>query len=211
LTADEQKLWELDTVINARGFYTDGALLEAAHRVVTDAEATLQGEFRALAGLDSTNQIDKFVAWLAAQGCEIKNAQKATLSHALRRKDLAPEVRRAIELRRMLAHASAAKVEALRAWRGADGRVRGTLTYHGAATGRWVGRGPQPQNFKRDAEGTDAKVAAILAGGEGLNSPVEAVGDSARDDPCGARASPDGRGFLRHRIARVGGNFRAAQ
>jgi hypothetical protein len=180
LTENEQRLWALDAAINARGFHTDGALLDAAHNVVTDTEAALQAEFRELTGLASTNQTAKFVDWLASRGCIVTDVQKGTLRHALCRKELDPEVRRAIELRLELAHASAAKVEALRAWRGDDGRVRGTLQFHGAATGRWVGRGPQPQNFKRDGENIETKITSVMNGGTGLESPVEAVGDIAR-------------------------------
>jgi DNA polymerase bacteriophage-type len=180
LAAEEQRLWEIDAVINDRGFAVDGELLEAAHRVITAAEAKLQAEFRGLTGLDSTNQVEKFVAWLAEHDCAVTDVRKGTLHHALRRKSLAPDVRRAIELRLQLAHASAAKIEALLAWRGTDNRVRGSLVFHGASTGRWVGRGPQPQNFKRDSAGIDAKIAAVLGGGAGLDSPVEAVGDVAR-------------------------------
>jgi DNA polymerase len=180
LIEDERRYWELDAVINSRGFYTDSTLLDAAHKVVTEAEAALQAEFREITGLGSTNQTAKLIAWLAERSCAVADVQKGTLKHVLRRKGLAPEVRRAIELRLKLAHASAAKVEALRAWRGDNGRVRGTLQYHGAATGRWVGRGPQPQNFKRDGEKIEAKIAAVLNGGAGLESPVEAVGDIAR-------------------------------
>jgi DNA polymerase len=186
LTEGEQRLWALDAAINSRGFFTDGALLDAAHKVVTEAEAALQAEFGEITGLDSTNQTAKLIAWLAGRDCIVTDVQKGTLRHALRRKGLASYVRRAIELRLQLAHASAAKVEALRAWRGADGRVRGALQYHGAATGRWVGRGPQPQNFRRDAEGTEEKIAAIMSGAAGLASPVEAVGDIARAMICAA-------------------------
>jgi DNA polymerase len=180
LTADEQLVWELDAVINARGFATDGALLEAASKVVTAANASARAEFRGITGLESTNQVARFVAWLAEHGCSVEDVQKGTLKHALRRNGLAPEVQRAIELRLELAHASAAKVEALRAWRGEDGRVRGSLVFHGAATGRWVGRGPQPQNFKRDGENIGAKIEAVMNGTSCLASPVEAVGAIAR-------------------------------
>ena len=184
LTGEEQKLWVFDQHINERGFAVDVKLLEAARRVVTGAEAKLQAEFRRLTGLDSTDQVKKLIAWLAAHDCAVGNIQKNTLRHALRRKGLAPDVRRAIELRLQLAHASADKVEALLAWRGADNRVRGSLVFHGASTGRWSGFGVQPQNFKRDSEGIDAKVAAVMAGGAGLDSPVEAVGDIARAMIC---------------------------
>ena len=174
-----KRLWALDALINDRGFAIDVELLEAADRLVSTTEANLQAEFRELTGLNSTNQTDKFIAWLAEHGCEVDDVQKGTLHHALRRKGLEDDARRAIELRRQLAHASAAKINALQAWRIGD-RVRGCLIYHGASTGRWVGRGPQPQNFKRDSENMDAKIAAVLGGGAGLASPVETVGDIAR-------------------------------
>jgi DNA polymerase len=186
LTPQEQKIWELDSIINERGFHVDGDLLDAAHRVVTTARNALQSKFRELTGLDSTNQTAKLTRWLAQHGCVINDVQKGTLQLALRRKGLPREVRKAIELRLALAHASAAKVEALRAWRNDDGRVRGTLGFHVAATGRWAGRGPQPQNFKRDGEGITTKIAAVMNGGSGLDSPVEAVGDIARAMICAA-------------------------
>jgi len=163
LTADEQRLWELDAAVNARGFHVDNELLNAAHKVLIEAEAARQSEFRELTGLDSTNQTAQLINWLAERDCAVADVRKGTLKHALRRKGLAPEVRRAVELRLELAHASAAKILALLNWRGADGRVRGTLGFHGAATGRWVGRGPQPQNFKRDGENIEAKIAAQRA------------------------------------------------
>jgi DNA polymerase len=185
LTASEQALWALDASINARGFYTDGALLNAANEVVTAAEAELQAEFRELTGLDSTNQTVKLIAWLGEHGCTVTDVQKRTLKHALRHDGLEASIRRAIELRLQLAHASAVKIKALLAWRGNDGRVRGTLKFHGASTGRWAGHGPQPQNFKRETDGTDAKIAAIMTGAE-LTSPVEVVGDIARGTICSA-------------------------
>jgi DNA polymerase len=193
LTINEQALWQLDARINERGFYTDDLLLDAGYRVVAAIEVTLQEEFRELTGLNSTNQTDKFKAWLKTHHCVVTDIQKETLKNALRRKDLAPEVRRAIELRLQLAHASAAKVKALLAWRGADGRVRGTFQFHGTGTGRWSGHGPQPHNFKKDSDGTDTKIAAIMAGGAGLDSPVEAVGDIAR---AMVRAEPGHRLFI---------------
>jgi DNA polymerase len=190
LPASEQRIWEIDQTINERGFHIDGELLDAAHRVVVEGERRLLAEFHELTKLDSPAQVTKLIAWLADHGCEVSDLQKATLSAALRRKGLSDEVRRVIELRRALAHASAAKIETLLAWQMADSRVRGTLAYHGAATGRWVGRGPQPQNFKRDGERIAEKIDAILAGGEGLESPIEVVGDITRALIC---ASPGHR------------------
>jgi len=141
--------------------------------------------------LTSTNQAKALQAWLAEHGCEVKDVTKPTLKLALGRKGLDPVVRRVIELRMGAAHAAAAKVDTLRAWRNADGRVRGTLQFHGAGTGRWTGRGPQPQNFKRDGGDIDGKRAAIATGdlehvAKLYPQPLEAVGDIARAMICAA-------------------------
>jgi DNA polymerase len=186
LSADEQAIWRLNVVINARGFCVDNTLLESAYQIVTRAEATLLAEFRKFTGLESTDQRDKLIAWLAAHDCAVNSLQKRTLKHALRRKELEPSVRRVIELRLKLANAAADKVTALRAWRGADGRVRGAFRYHGAAPGRWTSIGIQVQNFKRDSAGLDAKIAAVMNGDVDIESAVGTVGDIARAFICAA-------------------------
>jgi DNA polymerase len=197
LTDLEQKLWELDAIINRRGFYTDGPLLEAASTIAAAAGTAVQTELASITSgeLISTDQVSALLDWLAEHGCEVKDLRKPTLKQALRRKDLDPAVRRAMDLRLGAAHAAAAKIDTLLAWRDSDGRIRGTLRYHGAGTGRWTGHGPQPQNFKRDSEGVDEKVAAVATGnlahiGELYLHPLEIVGDIARAMIC---AKPDHR------------------
>jgi hypothetical protein len=199
LSDAEQSLWQLDQIINDRGFYVDGMLLEKSIAIATAAEQAVQTELQQITSgeIETTNQVDKLLAWLAARGCEVKDLQKATLSAALRRTSLTPEVRRVIELRREAAHASANKMQALQAWRHVDGRVRGCFRYHGAATGRWSGSGPQPQNFRRESENTPAKLAAVTTGDieqvRQLGAPIEIVGDIAR---AAIGAAPPGRRLL---------------
>src|SRR6516165_9805982 len=183
----KQALWVLDATINARGFHTDGPLLEAASHIAAAAGQATQDELiRITAGaLTSTDQVAALLAWLVDHGCEVKNLQKPMLRHALRRKELDPIARRVIELRLGAAHAAAAKVDALLAWRNTDGRVRGTLRFHGAGTGRWTGHGPQPQNFKRNSDCIEAKLVAVATGdlayvAERYTQPLEIVGDIAR-------------------------------
>lgn len=58
---------------------------------------------------------------------------------------------------------STAKIAAMQARSNHDGRIRGTLIYHGATTGRWTGRGIQPQNLPRaEVEDVDACLADAL-------------------------------------------------
>ena len=193
LANSEQALWILDATINQRGFHTDGALLEAASRIAAAAGQAVQDELIRITdgALTSTDQVAALLAWLGEHGCEVKDLRKPTLRHALRRKELDPVVRRVMELRLGAAHAAAAKIDTLLAWRDADSRVRGTLRFHGAGTGRWTGHGPQPQNFKRDSEGIEAKRNAIATGDlthvAGLYpQPLEIVGDIARAMICAA-------------------------
>jgi DNA polymerase len=192
LTDSEQGLWVLDQLINQRGFHTDGALLEAASHIAAAAGQAVQEELvRITCGaLASTDQVAALQAWLGDHGCEVKDVRKLTLKHALRRKELEPSARRVLELRLGAAHAAAAKIDTLLAWRDADGRIRGTLKFHGAGTGRWTGHGPQPQNFKRDGEDIEGKLNAVATGDPAqvakLYSPLEAVGDIARAMICAA-------------------------
>jgi DNA polymerase bacteriophage-type len=106
--------------------------------------------------------------------------------------NLAPAVRRALELRQSGAQAAAKKIDALLARCDRDGRIRGTLRYHGASTGRWAGNGVQPQNLKRpQIEDVDAAIAAIATGDYAhvcslYPKPLAVIGDISRSMICAA-------------------------
>jgi DNA polymerase len=188
LISAEQTLWSLDQTINERGFYTDGVLIEKAIAVAKAAEAEIKDAFCDLTGLNSPDQRDRLKDWLAAHGCEVTDLQKGTLAAALRRKDLAPEARQAIGLRRAAAHASANKFPALHDWRCRDGRVHGTFNFHKASTGRWSASGPQPQNFAREVEDIAVRFAAVMSGDieqvRSLGDPLEIIGSISRAAIC---------------------------
>ena len=186
LVDSEQALWVFDQQINQRGFHVDLPLLEAASRIAAEANRNVQDELVRITGgaLTSTNQTKAMQDWLGEHGYKVSGVSKAVLNQALRRKGLDPVVRRVMELRISAAHAAAAKVDTLLSWRDADGRVRGSLRFCGAGTGRWTGIGVQPQNFKRDSDNMEAKRIAVMTGDlahvSSLYPPLEAVGDIAR-------------------------------
>jgi DNA polymerase len=190
LIPSEQALWCLDQRINDRGFYVDRPLVDKAIAIAKTAAAEIEDKFRALTGLESSHQVAKIKDWLAAHGCEVTDLQKATLAAALRRKDLSPEARDAIMLRKAAAHASANKFLALLRWRCFDGRVRGAFNFHKAATGRWSASGPQPQNFAREVDGIATRFAAVMSGDieqvKALGDPLEIVGSLGRAAICAA-------------------------
>ena len=186
----EQELWQLSEVINTRGFYCDGELIQKAIAIAEASERAIQVELAQITGgaIETPNQVDKIIAWLAAHDCVVTDLQKSTLAHALRRTNLSPEVRRVLELRHEAAHAAANKFPTMQAWRCVDGRIRGAFKFHGAATGRWSANGPQPQNYRREVDNVAAKFDAVMAGDlekvKQLGSPLEVVGDISRAAIC---------------------------
>ena len=98
-------------------------------------------------------------------------------------------VRCVLELRREGARASVRKLERLLAMVDADSRLRGSLRFHAAHTGRWSGRGYQPQNLKRpETKDLDAAVDAVLSGDiarvRELGAPLTIAGDVQRSVIC---------------------------
>jgi DNA polymerase bacteriophage-type len=155
LIESEQNIWVLDQTINDRGVRLDrGFVEELIARDVESVELRNKELFDITGGAVGTiSQTEKLIAWLAANGCEITDIQKATVSHALRRKGISDACRRVLELRRIGAHSDAAKLKTMLGWAGADDRIRGAFRYHGAAPGRWTSQGVQLHNLRREDDG----------------------------------------------------------
>src|SRR3546814_5573813 len=86
--------------------------------------------------VDKCSQTHVLTAWLREQGVDATSVAKDMLADMLIRDDLPEPARRALELRQEAAKTSTAKIEAMLSRRSADGRMRGSLQYHGAGTGR---------------------------------------------------------------------------
>lgn len=169
LSADEQDLWCLDARINDRGVYVDLKAINAAIAVIEATQAKLDTEMMRVTGgwVKACTQVAALIEWAGLRGIDLQGLAKADVTEALDRDDLPPEVRRALELRRDAAKSSTAKLKAMRDSASSDGRVRGTMQYHGAATGRWAGRRLQPQNLPRPMmEQQDIEAVLAMIGGE---------------------------------------------
>jgi DNA polymerase len=196
LPEDEQELWRLDSIINDRGIYLDGDLIEAAIGVCEQVKPALRAELATLTGglVVSLDQHIKLKAWLNANGCLIKDVQSETIEKALKGNSIDTTVRRVLELRRDGAHAAVHKYQAMRAWRADDGRAHGAFRYHGASTGRWSAHGVQLQNLKRpdDIEDIGTAIELVRAGDiEGIrrvhSSPLQVVGNVVRGAVAAAK------------------------
>lgn len=153
----ELHLWHFDQAINGRGVQVDVRLCEAAKKIVADQAAKLDAEMARVTDWEvrGCSNVDQLTAFCRARGVNAYSVAKDRIDALLGRDDLPADVRAALELRRLAARASVAKINALLAGMSADGRARGLLQYHAASTGRWGGRRFQPQNIKRPEEGVD--------------------------------------------------------
>ena len=145
----ERAVYEVDQRINDRGVRVDTALAEAAERCFKDNRAGALKEIERIAGVDNGNSVAQLRAWLRSRGVDTEDLRKDTVKDLLE-DEIPDDVRRVLVLRQECAVSAAAKfTAAIRATNG-DGRLRGTMQYFGASTGRFAGRLIQFQNLARD-------------------------------------------------------------
>ena len=177
----EREVWNADQRINDRGILVD---VELAVRcmdiaaVVKDLHLQRMGVISGLANPNSTAQV---VAWVNRRlveagvmdgqndipvfkdtGEPLKSVDKASVAYLLSRTDLPRDVRTFLEERAASNAASVAKFKAMTNRLGVGNRVRGTIQYFGAHTGRWAGRGVQLQNLPSVTAGDDEKTQAFV-------------------------------------------------
>jgi len=168
----EQELWFYDQKINDRGIYADTGMIASIMDKLGTYEAELLHEISQLTYGDVTSvrQVAKTLEWMQVRGLELPDLQKGTVALALERKNLDPKVRRLLEIRQALGKSSVSKYTRMTEMTANDSRIHGTMLYHGASTGRWAGRGIQPQNMPRGTlndwveEALDEFATGTLAG-----------------------------------------------
>jgi DNA polymerase bacteriophage-type len=151
LSPAEQEIWQLDYQINQRGIEVDLAAIDKAISLVEQEQKRLNADMLRVTGgvVGKCSEVQMLVKWIRSQGVEIKGVAKADVLDALADETLPGNVAAALQLRKEAAKSSTAKLVAMRERASSDGRVRNLHQYHGAATGRWAGRGIQVQNFPR--------------------------------------------------------------
>lgn len=148
LPSAEQKLWLLDLNINDRGILVDSESCRAVLDVVESHSAAMTKEFRTMTQLASPRQRDATLRLLQSLGAQMEGLTRKDVDAALQREEN-PTVKRILEIRSSLSKSSTAKYQTFLKAQCTDGRIRGSLMYHGAGTGRWTGKLIQPQNFPR--------------------------------------------------------------
>lgn len=148
---DEERLWQMDVLMNAFGVKVDTEMLEGALFINAVCEQQLMEEAVSLTSLVNPNSEKQLSAWLYERtGDEVPDMQKATISEMLKR-DYPEDVHRMLEIRQQLKKTSIEKYTTMEISKCADDRIRGVTQFYGAGrTGRWAGRMVQMQNLPRN-------------------------------------------------------------
>ena len=170
--AKEQKLWEMDILMNANGVKVDKLLVDSVLRIDAESTEKLTNEAQKITGLDNPNSITQLKSWVESQiDEELPGLTKDDISDLLSRDNLPLKVKRVLEIRQQLGKTSVSKYAAMENAMCKDDRVRGLLQFYGAnRTGRWAGRLVQVQNLPRNYINTldDARDLAKNGNFEGL-------------------------------------------
>ena len=139
LTDAEMEIWYLTQRINLRGVPVDPQELRNAVSAVEGAQQALDNECITLTGCKPSERA-KLLKWVHDRGLLIDDMTAETVSAKLVDTNLKGNVRRALELRQEGSQTSVAKYAKMMEIQ-REGRIRNTLVYHGASTGRWASRG----------------------------------------------------------------------
>lgn len=151
LSPPEMETWRLDQKMNDRGFAVNVHAASVFAQVAELEKNRLKGKTAeaSIGFVEKPSQVEAIRRFVTAHGIEADNLTAATIKDLLARDDLPGHVRDLLLSRQEFAKATSAKFKAAVTRACDDGRVRGALQYHGAGTGRWAGRGLQPQNLAR--------------------------------------------------------------
>ena len=188
----EQEVWELTQRVNLRGVPVDPQELHNAVLAVVRAQDAIDNELLALTGCKPSERA-KLLAWLNEQGADMIDMTAETVTKKLASTNFnnlfaSEDVKRALELRQEGSQTSVAKYAKMMEIQ-REGRIRNTLVYHGASTGRWASRGGlNLQNIARptlEDGAIERAIPRIFDGGLGSMSELSSLVRSAIKAPGG--------------------------
>jgi len=166
LSESETATYQLDQQANDRGVRIDVPLVKALKALADEAVARANARLVEISegAIEAVTNPQNVLRWLRGTGLPLEDLTKQTVAEALDG-DLTPEQREVLQIRADAGKTSVKKLEAMLQWAGPDDRARGMLLYHGAGTGRWAGKGIQPQNFPRPTvEDPERYIPQVLEG-----------------------------------------------
>ena len=155
VTDFEVETWHVSERTNDRGVKIDVEMAQAAVDMSESNKQKALDRMAELTDLPNPNSVSQLGGWLREQGLKVDSLNKAAVEGFLEQDDLPADVREVLELRQHVALSSSAKYQAELDSVSSDGRIRGTLMYYGAHTGRFSGRRLQLQNLPSEGIADD--------------------------------------------------------
>lgn len=150
LEGEELEYWLLDQRINQRGVHIDREGVDNAIAIIDQAHAVYGAELAALTGGIAPSELQQLKGWLLGKhGIFMDSMDEDAIAATLKRTDIHPEAKRALEIRGAVGSASVKKVYAMANQATAGNRLHCLFNYHAAKTGRPTGEGPQPTNLPK--------------------------------------------------------------
>lgn len=164
LSAEEQRVYELDQYINERGVLVDLPRVADAQFLVEDYKRHLAEECARMTrnawddedpGIKPT-QREKVATWIRENGWpQLTDLQAETVKTLVARDDVPENVKRMLRLYSTYGMKAVSKFDTFPAMACADSALHGLFLYHGAGTGRWSSGGVQLHNMSRGHLGDD--------------------------------------------------------
>lgn len=146
----EQRLYQIDQVINLRGISCDINLIK--HIIAIDQKHRQNLLIRAerITGLMNANSVQQLQKWLQEETEEeIESLTKDNVKYLLSL-GLKDHVNEVLEIRREIALSSVKKYKTMYNYADSQNLIKGLFQFYGAyRTGRWAGRGVQVHNLAR--------------------------------------------------------------
>lgn len=169
-TPAEIAIWQMDRRINERGFYIDQALCRGAVAIHAEAKARANARITELTEgkVTACTQVQRIKKW-------IEEDQRVNLGPSLDEDHINIWLRKnpamktsptaqVLRLRLAVNSNAVAKFNTALMRVCEDGRVRESLRYYKAATGRWAGSGFHPHTLNRDATEEEAHFEILTRG-----------------------------------------------
>lgn len=190
----EQRFFELDMRVNARGFGVDVEGAAAMEEMKELAEAQLDYQIAVLTegSVLAVSEIAKIKEYAKSFGEEIDDAGKEALKKIADKPELSPELREIVRLRLDASRAPKKSAAILRAH--VSGRMQHGTVYHGALSGRSTARGAggaqllnvarprpgkKPEDCEQYLEAIKRRDAAYLSS-DGIGPVLAALADAQR-------------------------------
>jgi DNA polymerase len=179
LTDRARAVYMVDQRINDRGIRVDLTAVAASKRAARAAEAKYNERLAVVTCGEVTalTQVGRLTQWITERGVDVESLNKEALAELLAQ-DLPEDVREALLIRQEGGKTSVKKLDAIERAVCADGRIRGTAVFHGAATGRFAAKIVQHQNLPSPPDGYDCEgfvddvIVGDLALAEALHGPL---------------------------------------